>query len=63
MGNSSQYGLTYERNDKNLFLPFWNNPNGPTWTKRMLPNGGNKNQGNIDNNGKRWWASRLSKLF
>ena len=59
---SSQYGLTFIRTEVNLLQPFWNNPNGPTWIKRMLPNGGNKNQGNYGINGKRFENNRLSRL-
>ncbi len=59
---SSQYGLTFIRTEVNLLQPFWNNPNGPTWIKRMLPNGGNKNKGNVGINGKRFENNRLSRL-
>lgn len=59
---SSQYGLIFIRTEANLFLPFWNNPNGTTWIKRMLPNGGNKNKGNVGINGKRFENKRLSRL-
>ncbi len=59
---SSQYGLTFIRTDANLLQPLWNNPNGRTWIKRMLPNGGNKNRGNVGINGKRFENKRLSQL-
>lgn len=62
MSYSSQYGLNFTRTPENLILPFWGNPNGPTWIRRMLPNGGNKNQGNVGINGKKWWANRLSSI-
>lgn len=60
-GYSSQYGPTFIRNQENIFLAFWNNPNGPTWIKRMLPNGGNIFK-NVGINGKRFENIRLSKL-
>jgi len=63
MSYSSQYGLTFVRTEANLMLPYWNNPNGPTWIRRMLPNGGNKNRGNVGINGKKWWANRISKII
>jgi len=63
MSISSQYGMTYIRNEANLLLVFWNNPNSPTWIKRMLPPGGNKNQGNYGINGKRFENKRLSRLI
>lgn len=63
MAISIQYGLTFIRNKDNLFLPYWNNPNGPTWIRRMLPNGGNKNAGNIGITGKRFEKTRLSRLI
>lgn len=56
------YGMTYVRNEANLIQPYWNNPNGRTWIKRMLPNGGNKNKGNVGINGKRFENKRLSQL-
>jgi len=59
---SIQYGLTFVRNDTNLLQPTWNNPNGPTWIKRMLPNGGNNISGNIGITGKRFEKTRLSRL-
>jgi hypothetical protein len=62
MGYSSQYGLIFIRTHDNLILPYWNNPNGPTWMRRMLPNGGNKNRGNVGINGKRFENTRLSKI-
>lgn len=31
---SSQYGITYVRNDANLIQPFWNNANGTSWSKK-----------------------------
>lgn len=60
---SSQYGLTFIRTEENLMLPYWGNPNGPTWIRRMLPNGGNKNRGNVGINGKRFENRRLSKII
>lgn len=59
---SSQYGLIFVRSDANLIKSNWNNPNGRTWIKRMLPNGGNKNRGNVGINGKRFENKRLSQL-
>lgn len=61
MGYSSQYGLTFVRTEANLMLPYWNNPNGPTWIKRMLPNGGNIFR-NVGINGKRFENKSLSRL-
>ena len=60
---SSQYGLTFVRNEENLFLPIWGNANGTTWIKRMPPNGGNKNQGNYGINGKPYYKIRLSTVL
>lgn len=61
MGYSSQYGLIFIRTQENVIMPYWNNQNSTTWIKRMLPNGGNKNRGNIGINGKRFEKPRLSK--
>lgn len=62
MGYSSQYGPVFIRTPENMIIPYWNNPNSTTWIKRMLPNGGNKNRGNIGITGKRFEKPRLSKL-
>ncbi len=61
MAFNSQTGLVFYRDANNVFLPFYNNPNGRTWSRRMLANGGNRFgiQGKL---GDRIQSKSLSKL-
>tara|TARA_Y100000592_G_C5284514_1_gene227845 strand:- start:112 stop:306 length:195 start_codon:yes stop_codon:yes gene_type:complete len=61
MAFNSQIGLVFYRTPETLFLPFYDNPNGRTWNKRMMPNGGNRFgiQGKL---GHRIESYKLSKL-
>ncbi len=62
MTYNSQLGLVYYRDPNNVFLPFYNNPNSRTWSRRMLANGGNRFgiQGKLGN---RIQSRKISRLL